>query len=291
MTNNDLAPVTVLGLGAMGQALAGAFLAAGHPTTIWNRSAGKAEELVDRGAVRAASAEEAVLAGELVVVSVVDHDAAQSILEPLADVLRGRVLANLTSYPPERAVEAAEWAGRHGISYLDGAVMVPTPLVGTPEGLILYSGARDAFESYEGALKALSGQAAYLGADHKLAAVYDLAMLDYFYGCMAGMVHAFALGREYGVDAKDIAPFFHGIDSIMPAITDGSAVTIDSGKYDGSQANLAMMTASVDHLLHMSRTLGLDSGVLAAIKSVADRAIAKGHGADDWAATIEALKS
>lgn len=275
----------------MGQALAGAFLGAGHPTTIWNRSATKGEELVARGAVRAASAEEAVLAGELVVVSVVDYDASKSVLDPLTDVLQGRVLANLTSYPPERAREAAAWAERHGISYLDGAVMVPTPLIGRPEGLILYSGPRDAFASYESALTALSGQAAYLGGDHQLAAVFDLAMLDYFYGSMAGMVHAFALGREYGVAAKDLAPFLHTIGAIMPAITDGSAVTVDSGQYDGSQANLAMMTASVDHLLHMSRTLGLDSGVLAAIKSVADRAIAKGHGADDWAATIEALKA
>lgn len=33
--------VTVLGLGAMGTALAGAFLRAGHRITVWNRSADK----------------------------------------------------------------------------------------------------------------------------------------------------------------------------------------------------------------------------------------------------------
>lgn len=32
------AKVTVLGLGPMGAALASAFLAAGHPTTVWNRT-------------------------------------------------------------------------------------------------------------------------------------------------------------------------------------------------------------------------------------------------------------
>lgn len=31
-------PVTVLGLGAMGTALATAFLTNGHPTTVWNRT-------------------------------------------------------------------------------------------------------------------------------------------------------------------------------------------------------------------------------------------------------------
>ncbi|MEV8311052.1 hypothetical protein AB0P36_27815 [Streptomyces flavidovirens] len=78
--------------------------------------------------------------------------------------------------------------------------------------------------------------------------------------------------------------------AILPAIASGMATAIDAGDYDGQQANLGMMTASVDHLLHMSRDRGLDTGQLEAIKAVADRAIAKGHGADDWASTIEVLK-
>src|ERR1044072_8092422 len=53
MTHDHPAPVTVLGLGPMGQALAGAFLAQGHPTTVWNRTAARAGGLVARGATRA----------------------------------------------------------------------------------------------------------------------------------------------------------------------------------------------------------------------------------------------
>ncbi|RSS80895.1 NAD(P)-dependent oxidoreductase, partial [Streptomyces sp. WAC02707] len=49
--------VTVLGLGPMGRALAGAFLAAGVRTTVWNRTPGREADLVERGAVLAASAE------------------------------------------------------------------------------------------------------------------------------------------------------------------------------------------------------------------------------------------
>ncbi|MFD0476016.1 NAD(P)-binding domain-containing protein [Nonomuraea thailandensis] len=42
-------PVTVIGLGSMGTALAGAFTRAGHPTTVWNRTAAKAAPLVAVG--------------------------------------------------------------------------------------------------------------------------------------------------------------------------------------------------------------------------------------------------
>lgn len=55
-------PITVLGLGNMGTALAGALIDAGHPTTVWNRSPARAEPLGARGATAADTAEFAVSA-------------------------------------------------------------------------------------------------------------------------------------------------------------------------------------------------------------------------------------
>ena len=288
-TNSSATPVTVIGLGAMGQALAGAFLDAGHPLTVWNRSAGRDDALVARGARRAGSAEEAVRAAGLVVVCVVDYDAAQKILDPLAEALAGRVLVNLTSDTPERAREAAAWAASHSVDYLDGAIMVPVPVIGGPEALIFYAGARAAYERHESVLKALGAPAAFLGADHGLAAAYDMAMLDFFYGAMGGLVHAFALARAEGVEAAALAPYLNTIAGILPPIAAGMATDIDARTYDGSGANLAMMTASVEHILHTARGRGLDTAQLEAIKAVSDRAIAKGHGPDSWASTVEAL--
>ncbi|WP_406422114.1 NAD(P)-dependent oxidoreductase [Streptomyces sp. NBC_00842] len=283
------APVTVIGLGAMGRALAGAFLDAGHPTTVWNRSTDKGEELVARGAVRAPSAEEAVHASELVVVCVVDHDAAHTILAPLTDALAGRVLVNLTSDTPDRARAAAAWADAHSLDYLEGAIMVPIEVIGTPGALIFYAGSQRAYDRYGTVLKALGANAPFLGQDHALAAAYDMAMLDFFYGSMAGLVHAFALARAENIPAAALAPYLQTIVNILPPIVTGTAADIDARKYDGVGANLAMMTASVDHLLHAARDKGLDTSQLRAIKSVSDRAIAQGPGADSWASTVEAL--
>lgn len=294
--NNSLTSVTartsvsVIGLGSMGQALAGALLDAGHLITVWNRSQGKGDELVARGAVRAANAEEAVRASELTLVCVVDYDASHAILAPLADALTGRVLVNLTSDTPERSREAAAWAQSHGISYLDGAVMVPTPLIGSPDALLFYSGVQDAFERHESTLKALGGKAAFVGTDPGLAALYDLSLLDFFYGSISGLVHAYALATADGVKAADIAPYLNTIVQILPPIAEFTAANIDAGKYPGAQANLGMMAAGVEHILHAARTRGLDVSQLEAVKSVADRAIAKGHGSDDWARTYEALR-
>ncbi|MCQ4213591.1 NAD(P)-dependent oxidoreductase [Streptomyces longispororuber] len=291
MTNEITAtPVTVLGLGAMGHALADALLTAGHPTTVWNRSPGKGEELVGRGARRAATAADAVQAADVVIVCVVDHDAAHAILAPLAADLSGKVVVNLTSDTPERAREAAAWAGRHGIRYLDGAIMVPVTVIGSEQALIFYAGPEDAYTAYEQVFTALGGRATHLGADHGLAAVYDLSILDYFWTTMSGIVHAYALAGADRVPAAKLAPFLIANHAIVPDIATYMAENIDSGKHPGDLANLAMEVAGIDHIVHAAEHRGLDTTVLRAVRGVAGRAMSLGHGADDWSSTVDAVR-
>ncbi|WP_411132857.1 NAD(P)-dependent oxidoreductase [Streptomyces sp. C10] len=288
--NDPRTPVTVLGLGAMGSALAGALVRAGHPTTVWNRTPGKAEALVARGAVRADTAAEAVAASPLVIVCVVDYAAVREILEPAGPRLSGRVLVNLTSDTPERARSFAAWAAGHGIDYLDGAVMVPTPDVGQPGATLLYSGSRQAFETYEETLKVLGGQAAYLGDDHAMAAVYDLGLLGFFYSAMAGLVHAFALAGSEGIPATEFAPFTDAIVGILPPLAAGMAQDLDRGVFRGDQDNLVMEAEGIAHIIEASVDRGLNTEVLAAVKGLADRSIAAGHGKAGFIGIIEEMR-
>ncbi|PSK69655.1 dehydrogenase [Streptomyces sp. CS149] len=285
----DPAPVTVLGLGDMGRSLARAFLAAGHPTTVWNRSPGKGEDVVELGAVRAASADEAVRASGLVVVCLVDYDASDAVLEPLAEALEGRVLVNLTSDTPARSRQTAAWAAKHSLSYLDGAIMVPVDVVGSAEALVFHSGDRAAYAAHEDTLKALGEPATYLGEDHGLAAAYDMAMLDFFYGAMGGLVHAFALARAEGIEPASLAPYLTTITGILPPIVEYTAEEAGSGAYPANGANLGMMAASVDHILHTAKGRGLDVSQLAGLKSLTDRAIAQGRGPGSWSSLVEVI--
>ncbi|MFF7248321.1 NAD(P)-dependent oxidoreductase [Embleya sp. NPDC008237] len=288
--------VTVLGLGAMGTALADALLSAGHPVTVWNRSPARADDLVARGAVRADSAARAVAASALVIVCVTDYDIANTILTAAsttgdADPWAGRTLVNLTSDTPERAREAAAWAAKRDIDYLDGAVMVPTSVVGTTNGLVLYSGSRAAFEAHEATLRAFGPNTPFLGEDHGLAAVYDLGMLDFFYTAMAGLTHAFGLVGADGVSAREFLPFADIIFGILPNITTGMAAAIDARTHPGDQGNLTMEAAGIDHILTAAKTRGLDVGVLEAVRHLTTRTIARGHGTNGFTATIETIRN
>lgn len=124
-------PLTLLGLGAMGTALARTWLAAGHPLTIWNRSPGRSTELALRGARVAATAADAVAASPLVVTCLL-NDA--SVREALADAdLTGKDLVDLTTSTPAESHARAVWAAGRGARFLDGGIMAVPPMIGAPD--------------------------------------------------------------------------------------------------------------------------------------------------------------
>lgn len=92
--------VTVLGLGRMGAAIAEVFVRNGHPTTVWNRTPGKAIHLDELGARRTDDVAEAVAAGELIVTVLADTAAAGDQLVPLGAALRGRTVLNVATGRP-----------------------------------------------------------------------------------------------------------------------------------------------------------------------------------------------
>ncbi|CAM5705563.1 Oxidoreductase OS=Streptomyces glaucescens OX=1907 GN=SGLAU_11350 PE=3 SV=1 [Streptomyces glaucescens] len=120
-------PLTLLGTGAMGTALARAWLAAGHPVTVWNRTAARAEALAAEGATVAATAAAAVAANRLVIACLLDDASLEKALED-AD-LSGRDLVNLTTGTPAEGRARAAWAEARGARFVDAGIMAVPPLI------------------------------------------------------------------------------------------------------------------------------------------------------------------
>ncbi|MBF8190016.1 NAD(P)-dependent oxidoreductase [Nonomuraea sp. K274] len=290
-SHTEQSAVTVLGLGPMGRALVGAFLDAGMLTTVWNRTPGKERELVERGAVGAPSPEEAVAASRLSVVCVVNYDAVDAIVRsgPVADALKGRTVVNLTADTPARARDAAAWAAEHGIGYLDGAIMTPTPTIGTPAGVFLHSGSEELYREHRPVLDALGGTHTHLGEDIGRAAAYDIALLDIFWTAMAGYAHALAVARAEGVSAQELAPFAKGIGAILPPLFELGAEDVDNSRFSGEGNPITSAVSSMAHIVHTSEAHGIDAGVMRAAEGLARRAIGRGYGSDGFLRIIEIL--
>ncbi|WP_106402132.1 NAD(P)-dependent oxidoreductase [Actinocorallia populi] len=290
-TYSDQSAVTVLGLGPMGRALAGAFLDAGLRTTVWNRTPGRDRELVARGAVGAGSAEEAVAASDLVVVCVVNYDAADSVLrrDAVTGALKGRTVVNLTADTPDRARDTASWAAAHGVRYLDGAIMTPTTTIGTPHAVFIHSGPEDLYQEHRPALAALGGTHTHLGEEIGRAAAYDIALLDIFWTSMAGYAHALAVAQAEGVTPRELAPFAQGIAAILPPIFGETAENVEAGVFPGDGNPITSAASTMAHIIHASEAHGIDASVMRATEGLARRVIGLGHGADDFSRVTDLL--
>ncbi|CAM5505156.1 NAD(P)-dependent oxidoreductase [Streptomyces aurantiogriseus] len=286
MNNRADTPVTIIGLGLMGQALAGAFLKVGHPTTVWNRTTSKADRLVAEGARLAPTVGDALTAGSLTIICVTDYKAVHELLSSSGIELDGTTLLNLTSGNSAQAREAAQWAEQRGAHYLDGAIMAVPSMIGTAEAVILHSGPQSDFEAHRSTLDAL-GTVTYLGADHGLASLYDMAGLAMMWSVLNAWLQGTALLRTAGVDAATYAPFAQQIATGVAEWLPGYAQQIDSGSFPAEASALETDARAMAHLIEESEAAGVNAELPKLIKAMADRSIAAGHGGEQYPVLIE----
>ncbi|SDW59810.1 3-hydroxyisobutyrate dehydrogenase [Amycolatopsis xylanica] len=277
--------VTVLGLGAMGAALASALLAAGHPVTVWNRS----KRPVPQGAVRASTVSAAIEASPVVLACLLDHRSVYDALGPSAAALRGKALVNVTSGTPGHARSLAAWALEREIDYLDGGIMAVPPMIGGPGAFVLYSGSEAVFDAYRPVLDTLA-DSRFLGADPGMASLQDIALLSAMYGQFMGILHAFALVGSAGVPATEFAPMLSGWLTAMGGFVAEAASQIDKRDYSiDVVSNLAMQAAGYPHLLEAAVEQGVSPALLAPLEPLLNQRLADGHGAEAITGVIELL--
>ena len=283
--------ISILGLGAMGTALANALIDAGNVITAWNRTQSRTDALMARGARRAETVGEAIAASDLIVLCLTDYAAVKATLAEGAPMLAGKTVVNLTNGRPDEVRAVAARLGGYGARYLDGGIMATPPLIGTPDAFILYSGSSDAFETAQEQLAAF-GQSHYLGEDPILAAVSDLALLSAMYGLFGGYLHATALAGSVGFTARQFLPMVEPwLAAMMTALPD-YAERIDSGDHARDvMSNLQMQSVAISNIVATSRNQGIDPAFIEPIERLAQKRLADGFGSDEISGVIEAMRT
>lgn len=292
-THTTHTPLTLLGLGSMGTALARTWLAAGHPLTVWNRTAAKAGALAAEGAAVAASPAAAVAASDLIVLCLLDGASVDSALEGVD--LTGKDLVDLTTATPADARARAAWAEERGARFLDGGIMATPSMIGVPEtgGYVFYSGSPDLFAAHRGALEVPAG-ARFVGSDPGHAALHDVALLSAMNGLFAGISHAFALIEGEDVSPKDLAPLLTEWLGAMGFFAGAAAERLVSGDFTtGVESNLSMQVTASATLLRTAAEQGVSTELISPyLDLMRERLTADpaAHGGEDNAGTITLLK-
>jgi 3-hydroxyisobutyrate dehydrogenase-like beta-hydroxyacid dehydrogenase len=280
--------VTVLGLGAMGSAIARTLVDRGYRTTVWNRTASKTAPLTSAGATAAPTAAEAVAASPLVIVCLLDGAAVEEVLNSVDTAADGKVIVNLTSGSPAQARANANWASKRGAEYLDGKLMGDPPYVGTPNILLQFSGPRTAFEAHESTLREL-GTVTYHGEDAGMASVEFMAQVAMGYELLMGFLHTLSLVQAEGVDVAEFAERLAGSVAAYPPLLTSIGKAVQNGEYPPDLGPLNVQAALMDDLISHRESVGVEAVRMREVKQLMDRRIAAGHGDQGFSSLFELL--
>ena len=286
--------IAVVGTGRMGSALARALLAAGHRTTVWNRTRDKAEPLSALGAVIAPSVLDAVSAAEIIIVNVSDYAATADILHDatVASAVRGKLIVELTSGTPHGAREVADWCARHGASYLDGAIMATPDFIGTDAGTILISGQSQAFQENDAVFRALGGNVQHVGQDPGRANALDSALLALMWGALFGALNAIAVCQAEEIELGELGRQWTATAPVVEGLVTDLIKRTSAGRFAADEetlSSIAIHHSSFQHLLELMDARGIDRSVVDGYGSIFQRAIAAGQVHGDLAALSQFL--
>lgn len=284
--------VSVLGLGAMGSALARVLVEKGHSVSVWNRTAAKAAPLAKLGARVTESAAAALAASRVAIVCVGDYDDARGFLTtPEATAaLADATLVQLTTGMPTDARKAEALARQAGARYLDGAIIAYPDEIGEATTTILLAGDLDAWTRSERPLRDLAGNATYLGEVVGLPATLDAALLSVFNGMIFGVVNGALMCEHEGVPLAGYAQLLEGLIPVAARQAQHLAMTIANDAFEDTQASLSTYAAAMKRGLDYCRSEELDTTFAEFAMGLFQRALDAGHGSREVSALIKVLR-
>lgn len=287
-----MSDVSVLGLGAMGSAMANAFMNAGHSITVWNRSPERSRAFHKTSASCANDPAACIAASPLTVICVNDYAASNAVLRnpDTEEALKGRTLVQFSTGKPQEARDTESWALARGCNYLDGAILAYPREVGH-DGLIFLSGKTDTYEAYRGTLGALTSDLRYLGEPIGAAAGLDVAILFYYICTHLGLTQAALICESEGVRPDLLASVI--ADSSPSDIVEVQHLgdAIQANRFSEPGASLAVYSGIVDRVLSQARDARINDEIPQFANRILKRGMQAGLGDQEIVSLIKLLRS
>ena len=278
--------VAFIGLGRMGQGIAGRVLQGGHELTVYNRTREKAAALEKAGAKIADSIAQACEGREVVMTMLADDAALERVARG-----EGGIIASL----PKGAIHVV--MGTHGVDIVRelkqahasaGQVLVAAPVLGRPDVAasgqlgIVAAGPVDAVNRCRPLFEAIGRRTFEAGTEPEGATAIKLAN-NFTLGCaIQAMSEAFALVRKHGVAPQALYDVMtEGLFSAPAYKVYGKIIVEEAYDKPGFTTLLALKDADLALAAGGAARVPLPS-----VNTLRDRllgAIAHGGGDKDWA--------
>jgi 3-hydroxyisobutyrate dehydrogenase-like beta-hydroxyacid dehydrogenase len=192
-----------IGLGRMGAGMAANLLRAGHELAVWNRSADKAQPLLELGAKAASSPRDAATGCEVTITMLADDAALDAVLHGdkglVAGLPCGALHISMSTIAPPTAGRAAALHGEAGQRY------VSAPVFGRPEAaaaaklFIVAAGVAADLAAAKSLFEALGQRTFQVCEKPEAANLVKLCGNFLIFSAVEAMAEAMALGQKGGV--------------------------------------------------------------------------------------------
>jgi 3-hydroxyisobutyrate dehydrogenase-like beta-hydroxyacid dehydrogenase len=281
--------VGLIGLGNMGSAFAERLLDAGYDLVVHNRNRAKTVPLAARGAAVAETAADLAAAVDIVLTSLSDDGAFESVAASVTGAARpGTVLVDLSTVSPGASARVAELAELASLPYLRAPVSGNPGVVRAGNLAFIVSGPRSALERAEPVLLAI-GPTVHVVGDAEQARVVKLAINLVIAGLAQLMSEALVLGESAGVSRAALletmgnsaagAPFVKY--KTDPLLRDDYSATFTTN----------LMEKDVDLVLEVAEAASVRLPLAGELKALLRSAIEAGYGDDDFMALFLHLRS
>jgi len=201
-----------IGLGTMGTPMSQRLLKAGYPVSVYNRTSGKADQLISQGADVALSPEQLMKQTDVIIIMVSDDKAIKDIFEAknglLKSGLRDKIIINMSTVSPEISKEMAGKCLQQANHYLDAPVSGSLKQAESGELVIMVGGDVNDFTAVKPILDVLGKLTIRVGESGagntaKLAVNTLLGIMS------QGLTESIVFARENGIETQDLLNIIH----------------------------------------------------------------------------------
>ena len=271
--------VAIAGLGRMGMPIAERILAAGHSLTAYNRTPGKVESLVGRGAKAAGAPGELLREAEVCVTVLADDAALEEVVSAPDGILAGArpdtVLVDMSTVSVAASGRVAAAADQKGVHFLRAPVSGNPSVVRAGNLTVIVSGPSEPFERVAPLLREIGPNVYYVG-DAEQARVVKLTLQVLIAGTTELLSEALVLGEAGGVSREKLLEVMGNSAVGSPFIrykTEGLIRDDYTATFTTS-----MMKKDLELVLGLGHELGIPLPVTDELGRLVQEAIEAGHG-------------
>jgi 3-hydroxyisobutyrate dehydrogenase len=281
--------VAVLGTGIMGAGMSRSLLRTGFDVTVWNRSAAKAAPLADDGATVAPDVAAAVSGADVVITMLFDVAAVTEVVGHALPAMREDAVWLQTSTVGLDGVRSlAALAEQHGITFVDAPVLGTRQPAEDGKLTVLAGGPTAVRDAVAPVLDAIGARTLWVGEQPGDGQRLKLVANSWVLSVTAATAQAVGLAAGLDLDPRLFLDVIAG-GPLDCAYAQLKGKAMSEGDFTPSFP-LSGAAKDADLIQAAMRTAGTNPELMAAGQRLYEAAQNSGHGGEDMAAVVTAIR-